>query len=281
MTTRRARALLLDLDGTLLDSTGVVRPRVKQALRELEQTDAHVMIVTGRSAISALPVIADLGLRGPAVVFNGAGIIDPNKGKWIEERVLSNRAMARAHEFTLRTGYQAVVMTAGEKFATRPRDSEEARTLVGLHGTVLVDPEDLPLENVIRVTWFSKEHADSYAFAVELEHELQDPIYVTHFPLNVLADHRASPVQVLDIHPPCRGKAEAVRFLGEHHGITPDEIVAVGDATNDLPMLTAAGLGVAMASGMPEALAAADRVIGGNDTDAIAELVAELFAVRV
>lgn len=188
--------------------------------------------------------------------------------------------MARAHEFTLRAGYQAVVMTAGEKFATRPRDPEEARTLVGLHGTVLVDPADLPRENVIRVTWFSREHADSAAFASELEHEFRDPIYVTHFPLNVLADHRASPVQVLDVHAPCRGKAEAVRFLAERYDVRPEEIVAVGDATNDLPMLTAAGVGVAMESGMPEAIAAADRVIGGNDTDAIADLVEELFAVR-
>jgi len=281
MTTLRARALLLDLDGTLLDSNGFIRPRVRSALRELDKTDAHVMVVTGRSAISARPILEDLGLQGPAVVFNGAGIIDPDRGKWLEERVLSNRTMARALEFTASKAYQTVVMTAGAKFATRPRDEEEARTLIGLHALELVDPEDLPCENVIRVTWFSREHADSAAFAAELEGAFDDPIYVTHFPLNVLAEHRASPVQMLDVHPPCRGKAEALRFLEEHHGISAAEVVAVGDANNDLPMLTAAGLGVVMGSGMPEAIAAADRVIGGNDTDAIAELVSELFAVSV
>ena len=277
MTNQRARALLLDLDGTVLDSKGVVRPRVREALLELDSTDVHVMVVTGRSAISAAPVIEELGLRGPAVVFNGAGIIEPGKRKWIEERTLSNRTTALALGFTERHGYQTVVMCAGEKFATRPRDEEEERTLFGLHGTVLVDPDDLPRENVIRVTWFSRTHEDSAAFARQLEGELDAPMYVTHFPLNVLADHRASPVQVLDVHPPCKGKAEAVRFLGETYGIEPGEIVAVGDATNDLPMLEAAGIGVAMESGMPEAIAAADRVIGGNDTDAIADLVRELF----
>lgn len=281
MTSPRARALLLDLDGTLLDSTGVVRPRVKAALQELDKTDVHVMVVTGRSAISARPVIEELGLEGPAVVFNGAAIIDPRSSKWLEERVLSNRTIARALEFTERGRYQTVVMTAGEKFATRPRDAEEARTLVGLHGTVLVDPADLPRENVIRVTWFSREHVDSATFAAEFEHSFREPIYITHFPLSVLADHRASPVQVLDAHPPCRGKGEAVRFLVENYGIDPSEVVAVGDANNDLPMFEAAGIGVAMGSGMPDAIAGADRVIGGNDTDAIADLVAELFAVSV
>jgi Cof subfamily protein (haloacid dehalogenase superfamily) len=281
MNTPRARALLLDLDGTLLDSNGVVRPRVRDALRELDKTDVHVMVVTGRSAISARPILENLGLEGPAVIFNGAGIIDPRRGKWLEERVLSNRTMVKALEFTASKAYQSVVMTGGAKFATRPRDEEEARTLVGLHQLALVDFEDLPCENVIRVTWFSRDHVDSAAFAAELEGTFDDPLYVTHFPLNVLAEHRASPVQMLDIHPPCRGKAEAVRFLEERFGISAAEMVAVGDANNDLPMLTAAGLGVAMASGMPEAIAAADRVIGGNDTDAIADLVGELFAVSV
>ncbi len=66
-------------------------------------------------------------------------------------------------------------------------------------------------------------------------------------------------------------------MLEELYGIPAHRVVAVGDATNDIPMLEAAGLGVAMGDGMEEALAAADRVIGGHDTTAIADLVAELF----
>ena len=62
-------------------------------------------------------------------------------------------------------------------------------------------------------------------------------------------------------------------------GIPAERVVCVGDATNDIPMFEAAGLSVAMGDGMPEALAAADRVIGASDTDAISELVEELFGV--
>ena len=280
MTQPRARALLLDLDGTLLDSNGRVRPRVRDAVRALDATEAVVMVVTGRSAISAGPVIDDLGLGGPAVVFNGAAVIDPGSGKFLEERVLSNRSTARALDFGARHGLQTVVMRAGEKFATRPRDEVEERTLYGLHGTTLVEPDELPRENLIRVTWFSRDHADSAAFADQLEREIDVPLYVTHFPLNVLADHKDSAVQVLDAHPPCRGKGEALRFLQETRGIAPEEVVAVGDATNDIPMLRAAGLGVALESGMAEAIACADLVIGGNDTDAIADLVEARFGVR-
>ena len=100
---------------------------------------------------------------------------------------------------------------------------------------------------------------------------------MTDFPLNWLVQHRDSPLMVADVQPPCRGKAEGLRYLLETHGIPPERIVAVGDAGNDVPMIEAAGLGVAMRNGIGEARAAADRVIGGNNSDAIAELVEELF----
>ncbi|MCC6408407.1 MAG: HAD family phosphatase [Planctomycetes bacterium] len=129
----------------------------------------------------------------------------------------------------------------------------------------------------IRVTLFSETYESSAAFASAVEAWIAQPIYSTHFPLNVLAHHRASRLQVVDIHPPCRGKAEGLRVLEEHYGVPASRVVAVGDATNDIPMFEAAGLAVAMGDGMPEAVAAADRVIGNVGTDAIGALVEELF----
>ena len=77
------------------------------------------------------------------------------------------------------------------------------------------------------------------------------------------------------------GKAEALRVVEERYGITPERVCAVGDADNDLPMLRAAGLGVAMGNALPEIQAEADLVIGANDTDAIAALVDGLLAGEV
>ncbi len=68
--------------------------------------------------------------------------------------------------------------------------------------------------------------------------------------------------------------------LEELYGIPEHRVVAVGDATNDIPMLESAGLAVAMGDGMEEARAVAHRVIGGHDSTAIAELVDELFLAQ-
>jgi len=93
----------------------------------------------------------------------------------------------------------------------------------------------------------------------------------------MLAGHQESELLVADVQPPCQGKAEALRILEESYDIPRERVVAVGDAGNDIELLQAAGLGVAVENAVPEARAAADRVIGSNNSAAISELVDELF----
>src|SRR5690606_32633780 len=67
------RLVALDLDGTLLDWTGRIMPGVPEAVQALRDAGDHVVISTGRSVVSMLPIAHGLGLdRGPAVTSNGA-----------------------------------------------------------------------------------------------------------------------------------------------------------------------------------------------------------------
>lgn len=271
-------AILLDLDGTLLDETSRVHPENARALRELEARGGRVMIATGRSTASTIPIVEEIGLATPAITFNGAGLWCPVQKRMLEERVLSGRTVARALAFAEERDLLTVLMTNDAKYSSPPRDAVEESSIHGLIGMRVVPRDALAdVEFVIRVTLFSRDHAESLALHDEVAARLAQPAYLTHFPLNHLPSHRASPMSVLDLHPPCRGKAEGVRALRDLYGIEPAAVVAVGDATNDIPMFEAAGLAVAMACGMPEAVAAADRVLPDNAGAAIAELVAELF----
>ena len=272
------RAILLDLDGTLIGPSGAPHPRTKEVLQRLMATEAIVMIATGRSEAGTKGVLADLGLEVPAVVFNGAGVYCPKRERLIEERTLADRTIARVLAFTAERDMPVVVMGAGAKWARHPKSEVERQALRGLEDLTLVDEGELPVERLIRITVFSDQYVDSGVLQTELHDAVGQPVYYTNFPLNALYEHVGSPYQVVDVQPPCRGKGEALRFLEEHHGIPASAIVAVGDATNDIPMFEAAGLSVAMRDAMPEAAGYADRVIGGAETDTIAELVEELFA---
>jgi Cof subfamily protein (haloacid dehalogenase superfamily) len=274
-------ALLLDLDGTLVTDQDELVPRNVEALRAAAARGVRVVVVTGRSELATIPVLEELALDTPAVVFNGAGVWSQAERRLVEERVLSDRTLARAVAFGREHGLLTVAMCAGIKYALRPRGEVERLALRDMTGVTFVEAERWPPSppgRVIRVTFFSEAHETSADFALAVERALDQPVYLTHFPLRVLAHHRNSALDVVDIHPPCRGKGEALRVVQETWGIPPERMVAVGDATNDLPMFERAGLAVAMSSGMPEAIAAADRVIGDNNGTALAELVDELFA---
>lgn len=275
--TRSHDAIVLDLDGTLVSDSGALHPRNVAALRAAAEAGVRVMIATGRSSVSAHPILEELSLETPAVVFNGAGLYAHREKRMLEERVLSNRTLRRALALGREKDWMTVLMTSERKLGLHPRDASEEHALSTMHGLVYASRDRLDAEFVVRVTYFSREHGESRRFGEEVEAAIGQPVYVTHFPLSVLAAHRGSPFQVVDVHPPCRGKAEALRYLEDVHGIPARRVVAVGDATNDLPMLEAAGLAVAMGDGMEEAKAVADRILDGCNSDAIAGLVEELF----
>lgn len=274
------QALVLDLDGTLVTDDGTIHPRTLAALKQAHGRGVRVMIATGRSELGVAPVLAELDMDTPAVVFNGAGLYCPREKRLLEERLLSDRVVQRCFEFAERSRLMPVIQLAGAKYAPHPRDEHEGHALRGLEGLRYVPFAELPREYVIRVTFFSDRHPDSDALAAEVEASIAHPLHVTHFPLNALATHRESALFVVDVQPPCRGKGEALRVLQERYDIPAERVVAVGDADNDLPMLAAAGLSVAMQNSMPRVLAIARRVIGSNNSATIAELVDELFGAR-
>jgi Cof subfamily protein (haloacid dehalogenase superfamily) len=278
MRARDFDALVLDLDGTLLDSRGCLRPRNLQALHSAQAQGVRVMIATGRSSLSARAVLAELDLELPAIVFNGAALYCARRDRLLEERILSQRTLTRVLAFARARDLLTVVMRGGDKLSTEPHDDEERTALTWMSGLRFSSRAELEqAEYVIRVTLLSRAWGSPSEFARVVEAHVGQPCYMTEFPLSVLDQHKRSALHVIDLHPPCRGKAEALRYLEEQHAIPPERVVAVGDATNDIPMFAAAGLSVCLEGGMAEARAAARRRIGGHDTDAIAELVEELF----
>ena len=76
-------------------------------------------------------------------------------------------------------------------------------------------------------------------------------------------------------------KWSAIRRLATEWGIADAEIFVVGDDVNDIPMIRAAGLGVAMGNALPEVKAAADRIAPAHDHDGLVNVVEWLLESRL
>jgi Cof subfamily protein (haloacid dehalogenase superfamily) len=270
-------ALVLDIDGTLLDVAERIHPRTRVALDRARAAGVTLMLATGRSHGGAREVLSELGLDTPAIVFNGAGVYCPVQDRLIEQTILPQNVVADLLIHARKTDVLPVVAQAKGQFARAARTPAEARVLADFRQLLIVDEAQLPRQEAIRVTLLSEHHTDSAALHAAVQRVLTVPTYLTHFALSALPRFVDSSMQVVDVQPECPGKARAFVVLAQRFGIPASRVVAVGDASNDLPMLRAAGLAVAMGNATDDVKRHAHRIIGDNNSDALATLIEELF----
>ena len=167
---REYDALLLDLDGTLLTPDESIHPRTREAILEAERQGVEVMVVTGRSKIPAMPIVTELGLDAPTVLFNGCAVWCHKDERMLEERTIATRTLERLHGWAADRGAQVLVMTADEKLALEPRNEEEARNFEGFIGVQFVDRPALLRDYTIRLSFLMKcGETGSATVAAELE----------------------------------------------------------------------------------------------------------------
>jgi Cof subfamily protein (haloacid dehalogenase superfamily) len=86
---------------------------------------------------------------------------------------------------------------------------------------------------------------------------------------------RVTDTNLVDIAPARAGKWTAIQLVAQHFRLNTAEIAAFGDDHNDLDMLQNCGVGVAMASAIPEAKSAARFICENNDSDGVAKWIEE------
>lgn len=269
------RLLAVDIDGTLVNSQDQVTPVTREALRRAAAAGVRIVLATGRRYSRALPLAAPLGIDAPIVSASGALIKRPSDHHTLFRADFGRPTLLATLDFIHRSGYEAVLY--GDTYAegydfyraqNRFEQFELADLLARNLGCDRVWPDLMtrPPEGVFagfvvgkRETMLSLGDALQRHVPDQLyTHVLRSPRYIGHF---------------LEIAPLGVTKWSGVQRLAQEWGISDAEICAVGDDVNDVPMIEAAGLGVAMANAVPEAKSACDRVAPSHDEDGLAMVV--------
>lgn len=261
--------MALDIDGTILDHDQRLSDRVRAAVARVDAVD-HVVIATGRSLFSTLPVLDRLGLeRGWAVCSNGSAILrlDPELPDRYELTDLVTFDPTAALELLrehLPTALYAVEEVGRGYRLTAPFPDGE------LDGEQLLVPfVDLlhtPATRVI-VRAPDLESRDFLDLVARLGlHEVSYAVGWTAW---------------LDLAPAGVSKASALETVRQRLGVAPERTVAVGDGRNDLEMLGWAARAVAMGNADPEVQQAAGEVTGHVDDDGLVPVLESLLADRV
>ncbi|MFI6515550.1 Cof-type HAD-IIB family hydrolase [Spirillospora sp. NPDC050679] len=267
---RTAEWLVTDLDGTLVGRDLRIAEPNLAALRRFTGAGGSVLIATGRSEESALPYYRALGLDTPAILYNGARVVDLSSGTVLYRRCLSAAAWARLTLLfdELPEGVWPVAFSGGRAhvLAESPALREYARR-DGI-GTVRIGTwGPLPLDGITKVMLICERPELVGAAATALG----------GFAAEEGVTLMRSESTYLEVLPAGATKGTALRELATARGVPLDRVAAIGDNPNDLDMIQAAGLGAAVGDGDAAVRAAADIVVADCAAGAVADLVGRIM----
>ncbi|MCW1806593.1 HAD family hydrolase [Brachybacterium squillarum] len=256
------RIVFLDIDGTIIAHDGTIPDSAAAAIREARAAGHLVLLATGRSPREVDPRLEEIGFDG-AVLSAGAFVrIDD---AWIIEHPMPAPMVRRMVE-----GFDAL----GLDYALQARDGvhpsagrrEDVREVLGIGEAQLGEAAEGAAHAHVAKAVFLGREPDAFARVHALLAPEGFTVITGTMPSLGTGGGEVSPGDV--------SKGASILELLEREGIDPSRAIGIGDNNNDLEMLAACGVGIAMGNATAEALAAADEITGAVHEDGLAEAFA-------
>ncbi len=246
------RLCYFDVDATLVDPGRSIPAELDEVLRRCRERGIRLGLATGRKYESARPYAEAIGAQAPLILYNGARIQQPDTGEILFDRKLDLQEARAGLELVKKHGLHVNLYLDDVIYIEK--ESEVSRESAQKDGVVQKPVGDLvaflrsqptklliigPGETLLAL-W-----ADFDKKPHESEVVRSEPTYLEILPAGV-------------------SKGAALREVSRITGVPLAEIAAFGDSNNDIEMLRAAGLGVAVGNALDNVKAAADYVAAAD-----------------
>ena len=258
----------LDLDGTALHEDGSISNAVIEQVRRLDAAGHQVVITTGRSSATTVPVLEPLGITPRFLACSNGAITlrhDPEepsgyRREWVES-------------FDPTTALRTIRAHLGNaRFAVEDEHGGYRHTEPIPDATIGLDSEHVGFDELLN-------RPATRVVVMSPDQDMEDFLAV----VERMGLHRAScatgRTAWLNISPDGVNNATAVERVRIELGIPRDRVMAVGDGRNDIDLLcwaSESGRGVAMGQSLAEVIEAAGEVTGTVHEDGLAQVLATL-----
>ena len=269
------KLLVLDVDGTLLNSQKEISSHTLSALLKAQHMGIHIVLASGRSTNGVMPIAKKLELDkfgGYILSYNGGQIIQAEDGKLLFEKRISPEWIpyfyqkALNNNFTIFTYHQDFILT---NRADDPHVIQEAE----LNGMRIIQTDNFP-EAVDFAPCKCMLASDDEEALIGLENHWKKRLD------GVLGAFRSEPY-FLEVVPQFIDKGNTLGVLLSMLNIQPEEVIAMGDGVCDVTMLQLAGLGIAMGNAVDSVKACVDKVTLTNDQDGVAAAVERIVLADI
>ena len=258
--------LATDLDGTFLDDGENVVARNLEAIEYFKSEGGYFTFITGRMPYFSKMVYDAVGANAPVGCVNGGGVYDYEKGEYLWLATLSDSVIELVEHVDKNVGGIGINLNTPDKvyFCRDNAATDGYRKATGIPNLVAdYKTVDEPLAKIV----FCDDNEEHILRVIELlnAHPKADEF-----------DFVRTERILYEIVPKGVNKGVALPRLAAALGIEMSKVVAIGDYHNDIAMLRAAGVGIAVANAVDEVKAVADYVTVSNDEHAIARAIFDI-----
>lgn len=263
------RMLVLDLDDTLLKDDRTVSELTRRRLLEAQQQGMIVVLASGRPTYAMQHLAKELCLAeygGYFISFNGARITSCANQHILLSVDISHAQMCKL--FDLAQEHGVYIQTYTEDHILVSKDNEYTQIEKEITGMDVIECVDFKAEiPKTAVKAMMLEHPDRLK---EVEKALR-PVVENELYMTITKPF------FLEFMNPAVDKGKSLVTLAQHLNVPMEQVIAVGDSYNDISMIKAAGLGVAMGNAVEAVKQAADYETADNEHDGVARVVERFF----
>lgn len=260
------KLMAVDMDGTLLNLESEITPFTLQTVKQAVEKGLIFTLCTGRPLQGVKRYVDQLGLDCPVITYNGAVIAHSTTGEILFSQTMDADEARRVYDLAREKQTMFIIWSQNRLYASEISEKTHFYEEITSTKATLIEDFGAVLDaGITKMLWYD----DSDTLEKWIQ-ELDDE----GFAHTTFTKSRA---YFLEFFSNKTSKAVAMEKLGEYYGISREEMIAVGDQTNDLPMIQYAGMGIAMGNAVDAVKAAADYITATNSEDGVAQAIIELL----
>lgn len=270
------RLIAMDLDGTLLTTDKRLTARNRSAMEKAAEMGNYIVPATGRIYAGLPEEIRELPFIRYLILANGAAVYDREEDQVLYRAEIPQQTALQVFDWL--DGFPAIYdcYQDGQAYMTAEmlkKADRYAPSPIYLKMILSLRKPVPDLKEQIRKRGGAVQKIQAFCQTAETQ-ELVMQKTAERFPQLAVTSSIARNIEINDGR---ANKGAALQALCEYLGIGTEGAVAFGDGSNDLSMIRAAGIGVAMENGVQAAKDAADRIAPGNDEDGVGRVIEDLI----
>lgn len=246
-----------DIDGTILGKSQVFTPGVKNCIKTMQDNGIRVVIVTGRMFAAAKLIAQRLNLKTPVVAYQGGMIKESSESdKILYESHIPRQNVIKIIEWARKNRIHLNLYSRDILYVEQDNDTIKHYASLQNIGYKVCSFDDIEPDNIHKLLAINYQDENLVTGWINECREMFPELYIV----------KSTPY-FCEFSSPNASKSCAVNFLKKYWNLTDDEVLAIGDQDNDIELLKAGGISVAMGNGTEGVKREADFITDTVEND--------------